>query len=200
MANLIVVCGPQAVGKMSVAEQIQEKIGYNLMINHDSIEISDKIFGISTPAQKEFNKIFRENAFNLSIKYDIDMIFTFVCAFDLKDDVDYLNGLEKLYTENGGNFYLVELKTDLETRKKRNVTPNRLAKKYSKNDVEKSMQDLISTAEKYRLNSNEDEFLCKNHLKVDNTNMSPEEVANYVIEYFSLESTNKEEREFRYKI
>lgn len=43
MANLIVVCGPQAVGKMSVAEQIQEKIRYNLMTNHDSIEVSDKI-------------------------------------------------------------------------------------------------------------------------------------------------------------
>lgn len=105
-----------------------------------------------------------------------------------------------MYTENGGNFYFVELKTDLETRKARNVTPNRLAKKYSKNDIEKSMHDLISTAEKYRLNSNEDEFICENHLKIDNTNMSPEEVADYVIKFFSLVSTNKEEHEFRYKI
>ena len=52
MANLIIVCGPQAVGKMTVAESIRDKIKYNLMTNHDSIEISDRIFGFATPAQK----------------------------------------------------------------------------------------------------------------------------------------------------
>lgn len=65
IANLIVVSGPQAVGKMTVAEEIQEKIRYNLMTNHDSIEVSDKIFGLGTPAQREFNNIFREQAFNI---------------------------------------------------------------------------------------------------------------------------------------
>lgn len=200
MANLIVVCGPQAVGKMTVAEAIQDRIKYNLMTNHDSIEISDKIFGFATPAQKEFNKIFREQAFNISIKNNIDMIFTFVCAFDLESDINYLKELENLYVDNGGDFYFVELKADLKTRMERNVSPNRLKKKYSKNDVEKSTADLISTAEKYRLNSFDDELICNNHLKIDNTNMTPEEVADYVINHFSLQSTNKEEREFRYKI
>ena len=44
MANLIVICGPQAVGKMTVAESLRDKLKYNLMMNHDSIEMSDKIF------------------------------------------------------------------------------------------------------------------------------------------------------------
>ena len=44
MADLIVVSGPHTVGKMTAAEAIKEKIGYSLMINHDSIEVSDKIF------------------------------------------------------------------------------------------------------------------------------------------------------------
>ncbi|WP_178668885.1 deoxynucleoside kinase [uncultured Eubacterium sp.] len=42
MANLIVITGPISVGKMTVAEALKEKIGYNLMVNHDSIEVSDK--------------------------------------------------------------------------------------------------------------------------------------------------------------
>lgn len=53
MANLIVVFGPQAVGKMTIAEKIRERLGYSLMVNHDSIEVSDKIFGMGTPAQKD---------------------------------------------------------------------------------------------------------------------------------------------------
>ena len=40
MANLIVVCGPQAVGKMTVAESLRDKLRYNMMMNHDSIEMS----------------------------------------------------------------------------------------------------------------------------------------------------------------
>ena len=43
MANLIVVCGPQAVGKMTVAESLRDKLRYNMMMNHDSIELSDRI-------------------------------------------------------------------------------------------------------------------------------------------------------------
>lgn len=52
MANLVIVCGPQAVGKMTVAESLRDKLRYNMMMNHDSIEMSDKIFGFGTPAQK----------------------------------------------------------------------------------------------------------------------------------------------------
>ena len=38
MANLIVVCGPQAVGKMTVAESLRDKLRYNMMMNHLVLE------------------------------------------------------------------------------------------------------------------------------------------------------------------
>lgn len=76
MANLIIICGPQAVGKMTVAECLRDKLKYNLMMNHDSIEVSDRIFGFGTPAQKEFNAVFREKAFELAAKHHVDLIFT----------------------------------------------------------------------------------------------------------------------------
>ena len=87
MANLIIVCGPQAVGKMTVAESLRDKLRYNMMMNHDSIEVSDRIFGFATPAQKEFSEIFREKAFELAVKHDIDLIFTYVCAFDEQEEL-----------------------------------------------------------------------------------------------------------------
>ena len=55
MANLIVVCGPQAVGKMTVAESLRDKLKYNMMMNHDSIEMSDKIFGSSLRIFKKYS-------------------------------------------------------------------------------------------------------------------------------------------------
>ena len=191
MANLIVVSGPQAVGKMTVAEKIKERLGYSLMVNHDSIEVSDKIFGMATPAQKELNSIIRKAAFETAIKYDIDMIFTFVTAFDYPEDIEYLNKLRSMFEATGGQFYFVELEADLDTRLERNVTPHRLALKFTKNDVERSQRDLLETMKKYRLNSNDGELICPNHLKINNTNLEPEEVADQVIGYFKLEKKNK---------
>ena len=186
MANLIVVSGPQAVGKMTIAEKIREQLGYSLMVNHDSIEVSDKIFGMGTPAQKELNKIIRKGAFDTAIQYDIDMIFTFVTAFDSPEDIEYLNNLRNMFEATGGQFYFVELEADVKTRLERNVTPHRLSSKFTKNDVERSQRDLLDTMEKYRLNSNDGELICANHMKINNTNLEPEEVADQVVEYFKL--------------
>ena len=90
MANLILICGPQAVGKMTVAESLRDKLKYNMMMNHDSIEVSDKIFGFATPAQKEFNRFFRDKAFEIAVKHNVDMIFTFVCARSSRDCPGFL--------------------------------------------------------------------------------------------------------------
>ena len=40
----------------------------------------------ATPAQKEFNAYFREKAFALAVKYDVDFIFTYVCAFEMQEE------------------------------------------------------------------------------------------------------------------
>ena len=200
MANLIVVCGPQAVGKMVVAESLRDKLKYNLMINHDSIEVSDRIFGFATPAQREFNELFREKAFELAVKHNVDLIFTYVTAFELQEERDYLTNLEKLFTDNGGNFYFVELRADLETRLKRNETPYRLERKASKKDLEWSRDNLLKDTENHRLNSDEGEVWFSNHLKIDNTNLQPDEVADKIIEAYGLVANEKEEKEYRFGV
>lgn len=193
MANLIIVSGPQAVGKMTVAENLRDKIGYSLMVNHDSIEISDKIFKRGSEAQKELKSLIREDVFNLALKYDIDMIFTLVVAFDVKEETDYLNSLKNRFEASGGKFYFVELKADVETRLKRNVTPHRLEAKPTKKDLEWSRKDLLDTMEKYKLNTDDGEILFKNHIKIDNTNLSPDKVTEIIIEKLKLKRIKRQE-------
>ena len=186
MANLIIVSGPQAVGKMTVGEALRDKIGYRLMTNHDSIELSDVIFERKSPSQKEFNKLIRKAALDTAVKYDVDMIFTFVYAYGEKDDARYISSLKRKFEKSGGKFYFVELITDIETRLQRNVTPHRLERKPTKRDTEWTRNDILKTAEKYRLNSYEDEYICDTHIKIDNTNLSPEEVADIIIKKYKL--------------
>ena len=200
MADLIVVCGPQAVGKMTVAESLRDKLHYNMMMNHDSIEISDRIFGFGTPAQKEFNAAFREKAFELAVKYGVDMIFTYVCAFDMQEERDYLDSLCELFTKSGGRFFFAELSASLEERLLRNETPHRLERKASKRNIEWSRTDLIETARKYRLNSLEGETWFEHHIKIDNTRLSPDETADAIIEAFDLKPRNRDESDYRFGI
>ena len=200
MANLIVVCGPQAVGKMVVAESLRDKLHYNMMMNHDSIEMSDKIFGFNTPAQREFNAIFREKAFDLAVKHNVDLIFTYVTAFEMQEERNYLMNLHDLFVKNGGNFYFVELSADLETRLLRNETPYRMERKASKKDVEWSRNNLLRDTEKHRLNSDEGEVWFENHLKIDNTDLLPDQVADIVIKEYDLKTLDKSEKEYRFGV
>ena len=56
MANLIIVCGPQAVGKMTVAESIRDKIKYNLSAS-DAAEHSPSFSTLSFYHQAFFQTI-----------------------------------------------------------------------------------------------------------------------------------------------
>ncbi len=200
MANLIVVCGPQAVGKMTVAESIRDKLKYNMMMNHDSIEVSDRIFGFATPAQKAFNAVFRKQAFEIAVQHNVDLIFTYVCAFETPEEHAYLNQLSDLFTASGGNFYFVELSASLETRLERNATPHRMERKPSKKDLAWSRQNLLEGMQKHKLNSEPGEIWFPNHLKIDNTDLSPDETADLVIAHFGLAPNEKEEKEYRFGV
>lgn len=200
MANLIIVCGPQAVGKMTVAESLRDKLRYNMMMNHDSIELSDRIFGFATPAQRELNEAIREKTFELAVKHNVDMIFTYVCAFDVPEERVYLTGLKDMFEKAGGHFYLVELSADIETRIARNETPHRMERKASKRDVAWSRADLLRSEVRYRLNTEAGETWFENHLKIDNTRLEPDEVADLVIEKYHLVPNEKDEKEYRFGV
>ena len=200
MANLIVICGPQAVGKMTVAESLRDKLRYNMMMNHDSIEVSDKIFGFSTPAQREFNTVFRQKAFEIAAKHGVDLLFTYVCAFESLREKQYLEGLAELFRASGGEFYLVELSADMETRLQRNETPHRMERKPSKRDMAWSRANLLRDAEKHRLNSAEGELWFENHIKIDNTSLSADAVADIVIRKFNLAPNEKPENAYRFGV
>lgn len=186
MSNLIVIAGPQAVGKMTVAEKLKKKTGYSLMVNHDSIEVSKKIFDSNEKAWRDLNNLIRENVLKIAIKNNVDLIYTLLIAFDSKEDVDYLYSLKEQFETSGGNFYFVELEADLDTRLARNLTPHRLEEKKSKRDTRWSESELLSSMEKYRLNTNEGEKLFENQIKINNTELEPDEVAEIIIEKFKL--------------
>jgi hypothetical protein len=78
----------------------------------------------------------------------------------------------------------VELEADLDERLERNKSPHRLAEKPTKRNLEFSEQNLRSTLEKYRLNSEDGEIKEENYLRINNTNLSAETVAQMIKDKF----------------
>ena len=186
MTDLVVIIGPQAVGKMTIGEKLKEKIGYTLMTNHDSIEIAIKIFSSNKDAKLKLKSKIREDVFNICLENNISIIFTFVVDFNTNDDILYLNELKNKFEKTGGHFYLIELEADLQTRLDRNKTPHRLECKPSKKNIEWSEKELIESKNIYRMNSIKDEIKFENYIKINNTNLSPNAVCDIIINKFNF--------------
>ena len=186
MTDLVVIIGPQAVGKMTIGEKLKEKIGYTLMTNHDSIEIAIKIFSSNKDAKLKLKSKIREDVFNICLENNISIIFTFVVDFNTNDDILYLNELKNKFEKTGGHFYLIELEAELQTRLDRNKTPHRLECKPSKKNIEWSEKELIESMNIYRMNSIKDEIKFENYIKINNTNLSPNAVCDIIINKFNF--------------
>ena len=79
MAKIILICGPQAVGKMTVGEELTKITDLKLFHNHMTIEPLLKIFEHKSKEFKELNSLFRKQIFEKFAKSDkYGLIFTYV--------------------------------------------------------------------------------------------------------------------------
>jgi len=184
--DLVILFGPQAVGKMTVGEELQKLTGLTLFHNHMTIDLVLKFF--TWDEGQDLIHTFRDEIMKkmASSKTKKEMIFTYVWAFNEDADWKYIEHVCEIF--NGHNIYFVELNTDVETRLKRNSSENRLEKKWTKRDVDWSNDELLKSLDKYRLISKDEEIPYKNYLRIDNTNISANEAANIIVNCFDLDT------------
>lgn len=75
-----------------------------------------------------------------------------------------------------------------------------MERKASKRDIAWSKSNLLRDIERHRLNSNDREMWFQNHIKIDNTGLCPDEVADMIIEKFGLVANEKEDKEYRFGV
>ncbi len=184
--DLVVIFGPLAVGKMTVGQELSKITDIKLFHNHVTIEMVLPYFEMDSPSFKKLVKSFRIQMFKEAAKNDLSLIFTYVWALDSKRDWLFMNKISRIYEEEGGKVHFVELEASTDTRIQRNTTPNRLHCKHSKNNFEASEKELIITDNNHVLNTVADEMESRDHIKINNTNLSPEDVAVMIKERFNL--------------
>ena len=128
--DLIVITGSGAVGKMTVGQELMKITDFRLFHNHLAIEPVIELMGYFDHSL--VNKI-REDCFEAFLKTDYQgMIFTYMWAFDLPSDWEYIKNVAARFEATGGTVYYVELVADRDVRLARNKTENRLLHKASR--------------------------------------------------------------------
>jgi len=181
--KLVVICGAGAVGKMTVGQELMKITDLRLYYNHMDIEMGIAIFGYRPKAIRQIREVIFEE-FAESNLYG--MIFTFMWAFDQQSDWDYIDSLVDIFRRKNADIYYVELVAPQEIRLERNKTENRQRNKASKRNIEFSTSLILNEDANYRLVSNDGEITFDNYLKIDNSNLPPEDAAKIIKDTFML--------------
>jgi len=91
----------------------------------------------------------------------------------------------KIFEPCNAEIYYVELVASQEVRLQRNITENRLKHKASKRDIEASNQRLLNDDLKYSYSAN-GQITIDNYIKIDNSDLLPDVVAQMIKDKFSL--------------
>ena len=182
--KLVVLIGDTAVGKMTVGQELMKQTGLRLFHNHMMIEPVLDIFGAF---RGDVIQKLREVVFHEFAKSDNEgMIFTFMWAFDMPSDWEYIAHVAEIFEEQNATIYYVELIAPQEVRLQRNESPNRLAHKASKRDLEASRQRLLRDDANYRCVSLPGEIPFENYLRIENAEISAEQAASMIKAHFGL--------------
>lgn len=185
--KLVLIIGPQAVGKMTVGQELAKITGLKLFHNHMTIELVRLLFDYDKDAYRRMNQLIRYEIFKEFSKSNQEGII-FTGCFDFGKDLEAEKAETQKWMDLFDETYTIELEASLEERLKRNKTENRLEHKASKRDLEWSEKDLLKSLEKHKLNSDpgEGEKIFENYLKIVNTNISAEDTAKIIKEKFNL--------------
>ena len=115
--KLIVIHGAPAVGKLTVAKELEKLTGYKVFHNHLSIDCVKPIFEFGTP---EFWRVIgrvRDLIITEAIREKISLIHTFCYEFGADDE--YFRKLIAAAEESGGEAHLVLLLCDDDERRRR---------------------------------------------------------------------------------
>jgi hypothetical protein len=188
MPNLLVIFGPPASGKAAIGHALAELTGFRLFHNHMTAEPAAALFGWGNPEHSEAVREIRLALFSRAAQSKAlpNVIFTFVWAFGVAEDDNFIKDVVDLFDANGEKVYFVELLASLEARIAREGTPLRLAMKPSKRDVEAARELHGQLYGKYTLNSVGDFAYPHRHIVIDTEKQEAIESAREICRHFGF--------------
>ena len=176
----VFIIGAPASGKMTIGQELSKLTGATLFFNHQPIDFALEIYQDFTEEMWEFVRSVNFSFLGISASHHRSVILTGVTDFSNQYQLMYLKQIQDLLDDYHQEILFVELETSLEERLRRNRTENRLKHKPLKRHIEVSEREILETAETLQLNSQHQPNELHHYLKINNTNLSAEEVAKQI--------------------
>jgi cytidylate kinase len=187
--KLLLLFGPQAVGKMAIGRKIADKTGYKVVTNHALSEILAPIFNWGTLSfQKLEIEFYWKICEELAQSEFPGTILTKLRVLNSEKDNKFVEDTFNIFRKYDIPIYQCELFADFEERLRRNKTAHRLQEKPSKRDLERSEERLRRWYESESQINSDFPFGLKDkyYLKLNTTKLSVEESADEIIQTFQL--------------
>ena len=166
--KLIVIYGPPAAGKLTVAKELEKLTKYKLFHNHLIIDLVKSIFDLGSKQAKHYSLKFRLELLEAAAKEKIPgVITTFVYAHPSGDE--FIEEAIKRVKKQKGTVLFVQLTCSKKELEKRIRNPSR--KKFTKL---KTIKGLKYSLKKYDILS---QISYVKSLQINNTKLSPKKVA-----------------------
>ena len=104
--RLIFLYGPPAVGKLTVATALSEKIGFRVLHNHVTIDAVGTVFDFGTEPFWAVVGRLREDLIATAARERVDLIYTYVFA---PSDEPIVAAIVEAYERDGGSVTFVQL-------------------------------------------------------------------------------------------
>ncbi len=176
MSRHILLYGPPAAGKLTVARCLASQYGLKVLDNTLTIEVALRLFDFGTKPFFELVERLRCELVDAAAGAGIDIVSTFVYAHPV--DRDYVDRIVEITERGGGTMTFVQLKPPGAVLEQRAVEPSR-ATMAKFRDPAKLRQVLAD----YDL----DTPIHPDDLSIDNSDIPPEEVATTIAAHAGLD-------------
>lgn len=176
--KLIIIHGPPAAGKLTVANAVSLRTYFKVFHNHLTIDCTEPVFEFGTRSFWDINHKLRCDIIAEAARCDIDLIHTFCYAKDLDDE--YYRQLVAAATDNGGEVHAVFVNSRDEIRRQRIADPSRIELRKLTDPASIALQrdeDLLFSVHPDH---------ADHTLTIDTSDISPDEAATLIIEKFGL--------------
>ncbi len=182
--KVIYIYGAPAVGKLTTAKALSDITGFKVFHNHLASDLVRSVFERGSAKGDMLIVKLRFEILELAVKEQVSgVIMTGAHAHNFiypngENDEWYASHIEKITTENDGEFYGVNLVTSADTLMERVLQTDRLEwKKIHSREV---LQEVLEKNDYAKTAP-----LKNNHI-IDNTDMSVEEVTKQIIEFIKF--------------
>jgi chloramphenicol 3-O-phosphotransferase len=173
--SLVFIYGPPAAGKLTVAEALAKHTGHRVFHNHASFDLVAEVLPPFSPPFRELVSRIRLDVIETSLRAGVDLIVTMV--FDHPEDLPFMTQVEDAVSRAGARLCLVHLRPELTELERRVLESAR--RKYRKIQHRDDLHEALNRWETYTP-------VHESDLSIDNTLLSPTEVAELIQRHYNL--------------